>query len=109
MPTAEIVKIGEVEYTARTLAVKDVIAIFEQADGKKADVIDLLFEDGLDSTAFYVSLGIGREAIEGLTPEDVKILMEAVAKANPTYAGMERRLRARQAELRKILSAPAAV
>jgi hypothetical protein len=109
MANAEVVKIGEKEFTARTLSVKDVIDVFDSSEKRKLDVIDHLFEDGLDSQFFYKALQISIDDVSNLTPEEVKTLMEAVARVNPTYAGMEKRLKNRLAELRKTLSAPAAV
>jgi hypothetical protein len=109
MATAEVVKIRDREFTARTLTVKDVIDVFDSSEERKLDVLDHLFEDGLDSQFFYKSLQISINDIVDLTPEEVKTLMEAVARVNPTYAGMEKRLKIRLKELRKTLSVPVVV
>jgi hypothetical protein len=108
MPTTESLTINGREFIARALTVKQIIELTESSEKKEFDLINHLFEDGLDARAFYLSLKIKQKDIDGLYPEDVKKLMEAVARVNPAYAGMEKRLRMRLAELRKTLSAPAA-
>ncbi len=99
MAQSETVTIGEKKFTATVLTVKQVREVLQQVEAKdyKAGLIDMLFEDGLPEPAFYAALGIEETDIEELTPEDVKELMEAVAKVNPSYAGMEKRMSAKEA------------
>lgn len=118
MATTEKVTIGETEFTARRLTVKQILDIMdanaasqEQAPegeteeqkekrrqktekaNRELNVIGMLFEDCLDPRAFYASLQVRYKDICHLDPEEIQELMEAVGKANPTYAGMEKRLK----------------
>jgi hypothetical protein len=136
MPKLEEIKIGEKTFIARSLTVNQVLNVIdppretdlpidptveitdeekrrrEEAAAEKArkelerNIIRMLFVDAPDPRAFYSSLQIGYDDIKDLTPEDVKLLMEAVARVNPHYAEMDRALRNRLEDFRKILSGP---
>ncbi len=99
MAQSETVTVGGKKFTATVLTVKQVREVLQQVEAKnyKPGLIDKLFEDGLPEPAFYAALSIKETDIEELTPEDVKELMEAVAKVNPSYAGMEKRMSANKA------------
>lgn len=96
MAVAEQVTIKGKTYTAKRLTVKDIREISSELEGgAKQTVIDQLFEDALPSPAFFRSLGVYIDDLDELDPEEIRELMEAVAKANPTYAAMEKRMAAR--------------
>ncbi len=95
MATSETIKIADQSFTAVPLTVKQIREVIEWREADSPfSVIDLLFKDGLPSKAMLMSLSVTEEEIEEFLPEQVQELMEAVAKANPTYADMEKRMSA---------------
>lgn len=100
MARTETLTFGDKKFTARVLSmreIRDIVKEVESPDYRK-DLIDNMFEDGLPSPAFYCALDCTEDDIVELKdPEQVKELMEAVAKINPIYAGMERRMSAKVA------------
>jgi hypothetical protein len=109
MPTAETIKIQDKEFTARTLTVRQMVDIFENAEKKTPDLIDHLFDEGINSQVFYKSLQITLDDIGDLSPEEIPELMGAVARVNPSWAGMEKRLREAQKVMLKTLKGSPAV
>jgi hypothetical protein len=128
MPTKKIT-LRDTEYTARALTVREVFELIDEdrrdreiqdedvptAKSKKKDeakeqrdlelsCIRMLFEDPLDPRAFFLSLGVSFADISHLTPEEIQQLMEVVAEANPTFAGMEKRLRKIVSDFRTLSS-----
>lgn len=106
MAQSETVKIGTKKFTATVLTVRQVRDVLEEveSDDYKAGLIDRLFVDGIPQPAFLASLNVELDELDELTPEDIKQLMEAVAKVNPTYAGMEKRMSANDESLEKLQS-----
>lgn len=96
MAASETLKIRGHEFTARALTMAELRQVLqdEEKEGRNLSIIDLLFEDGLPAKAFYLSLRLEEDDLDELYPEDIRELMEAVARANPTYAAMEKRLAA---------------
>lgn len=96
MAISETVIINDTKFTARRMTVREIREINEQLEaGAKQTILDLLFEDGLPSPSVLKSLDVELEALDNLEPEQIKELMEAVAKVNPIYAAMEKRLAAK--------------
>lgn len=105
MAASETVTIKGTEYIARPLTMLEIRNVMEEVEDKKRDLslVDLLFEDGIPSPAFFRSLRIDEKEIDNLYPEQVKELMEAVAAANPIYAAMEKRVAAGLEQLQENL------
>ncbi len=135
---AETLTIKGKEFVARTLTVDQIVGILKEREAKKEnktpgkeskpekdlrlkreeieledEILRQLFEDPIEPRIFYASLKCTLKDLNSLEPEDVQVLMEAVARANPIYAGMEIRQRQRQALILNAalakLSAPAPV
>lgn len=98
MAVSESITINGKRFTATRLTmrqIRDCLAEIE-TPGQRRGLVGRLFVDSLPEPAFYASLGIDEEQLieSGLSAEDVKELMEAVAKINPTFAASEKRLAA---------------
>lgn len=104
MAQSETVTIGKKKFTATVLTVRQVRDVLDEVEDEeyRAGLIDRLFVDGIPQPAFLASLGVELDELDNLTPEDIKTLMEAVAKVNPTYAGMEKRMSASGENLEKL-------
>jgi hypothetical protein len=99
MGKTETKQIAGRDFTAKSLLMGELVDILNEVENEKPNIIDHLFEDGIDSTVFYRSLGITIDDIGDLSPEQVGELMEIVAIVNPHYAGMEKRFRSRLREV----------
>jgi hypothetical protein len=84
MAKTETMEIAGREFSAKSLSVGDVIDVLKEMENKTPDVLDYLFEDGINLTFFYRALGITRDDIDNLYPEEVGELMKMVGKANPS-------------------------
>jgi hypothetical protein len=99
MVKTETMEIAGREFTAKSFLVGEIVNILKEVEDMKPDLIDHLFEDGVDSSVFYKSLGITIDDIGDLTPEEVGELMSMVVRVNPRYAGMEKRFKSQFREL----------
>jgi hypothetical protein len=82
--TTETITIRNRKFTAKSFSVGDIIDILKEMGNRNQDVIDLLFEDGIESPFFYRALEVTRDDIDKLDPEEVGELMKVVGRVNPS-------------------------
>jgi hypothetical protein len=99
MTKTETMEIAGREFTAKSLSIGEIDNILKEVENMTPDLIDHLFEDGIDSSIFYRSLEITIDDIGDLSLDEVGELMSMVARVNPQYARMEKRFRSRLREM----------
>jgi len=85
------------EVTARELTVKEIDQVLSDMEDTKSEVhmVDLLFGDEpISAKAVSLSTGLELAAMvaDGVTPSDVKKVIDQVKEVNPTFVGMMSRL-----------------